>query len=90
MASPSLGAEDEEAAAERFMKTLYARPDGAAVIAQLANAKDQAVLMRKFKKDAYQEDVDDDEEDDEEDDDDNMEEEDEDMYDDDESEEDEY
>ena len=82
----SLGADAEGAAATRLIKTLYARPEGAAVIAQLANARDQAVLLRKFKSDAYQDDEDDDEEDDEEDDDDDMEGEGEDMYDDEESE----
>ena len=67
VASPSFGAEAEEAAAERFMKTLYARPDGAAVIAQLASKKDQGVLLRKFKPDAYHEDDKDDDDDDDED-----------------------
>ena len=69
-----LGADAEGAAAVRFFKTLYARPDGAAVVATLANARDQAVLSRKFKPDDCQDDEEDDEEDYEESDDDDVDE----------------
>ena len=81
-ANSPLGADAEGAAAVRLIKTLYARPEGAAVIATLTNARDQAVLLRKFKPDDCQDDGEDDEEDDEESDDDDMDEDDDSMDDD--------